>query len=578
MQIRQRPELPVELWMHILDDVVNERNHDAIARCAMVCRFFQHMCKKHLKGQLTFGSEECWNLRLWRAHATVFGIVCSTSQTLREPSCMFLTRLTELRQTRYIFVDRSRFGSRTNFNKEDVERLKTDTTAKEIGGWRGPQRVCIRGENDSKAIPHVATLAFRFAGRWTRIEKLNIRKALWPLSLRAANAAVFRDLSCFASITRLGLYDVTFPSIIAFGALVSALSGLEKLHLRDVKLTGSSALFDPRTLSDFRLLPPTKNLRHITLGHAAYDGLHEFFPSAWPCYTELLAFMTAVSNPCGKSPRVYPWGSVRNLRLDENVWWKFSSCSIARLLRALPSLENLEFATADSHLANVEITGVPTHPRPKPITIGVHCASAQPRNVAHIIRCLIHMDFPLTIMRIYATVYPFLQDAHRLVATAISELVQHAGPSLDDLGVFLQGDRYDSVIPIDAAADRYRQCDLFATTKPMSLRVYGCEASCLGVREILSHVTSRCVSSISIRFKPLEPSDRGELSEGLSQLDTVLLLPVFDNLVHVLISLKFRWSRPRLEMKECAHFMKSWLLRLHERGVLGIEICDENWR
>ncbi|KAF9811762.1 hypothetical protein IEO21_06452 [Rhodonia placenta] len=67
--------------------------------------------------------------------------------------------------------------------------------------------------------------------------------------------------------------------------------------------------------------------------------------------------MTAVSNPCGKSPRVYPWGSVCNLRLDENVWWKFSSCSIARLLRALPSLENLEFATADSHLANVEITG-----------------------------------------------------------------------------------------------------------------------------------------------------------------------------------------------------------------------------
>lgn len=52
---------------------------------------------------------------LWRAHVIVFGIIYSVSQTLCEALCLFLTRLTELRQMRYILVDRSRFGSQTNF-------------------------------------------------------------------------------------------------------------------------------------------------------------------------------------------------------------------------------------------------------------------------------------------------------------------------------------------------------------------------------------------------------------------------------------------------------------------------------
>ncbi|OSX62390.1 hypothetical protein POSPLADRAFT_1056984 [Postia placenta MAD-698-R-SB12] len=518
MQISEGSSLPVELWMHILDDVAEEQNYDAIARCARVCRFFEHMCKKHLQDDLTFSSEE------------------------------------------------------------GVEHLKTDTAEMEIGGWRGPQFATIVGERDSKAIPHVATFASRFAGRWTQIWVLTIENASWPSSLRAANAAVFRDLSRLASITRLVLEYVTFPSIVTFGALVSALPRLERLHLRDVTLTGSSGLFDPRTLAEFRLLPPTKNLQHITLGHVSDYGSHKFIPSAWPCYTELLAFIVAVSNPCGKSPRVYPWGSVCNLRLDENVWWKFSSSSIARLLHALPSLENLKFATADSTVADLEITGLPAHPRLEPIAIGVHCATAQSQHVARIIRCLIDMDFPLTVMRIYATVYPFLRDAHRLVATAINELVHHAGPSLDDLGVFLQGDRYDSVIPIDAAADRYRRCDLFANTNPTSLRIYGCDASCLGVREILSHVTSRCVASVNIHFRSLERRDRGELGEGLSQLDTVLLLPVFDNLLHVLIWARFPQFQPQAEMEKWAHSMKSSMSSLDERRVLGIELRDEDSR
>ncbi|OSX62410.1 hypothetical protein POSPLADRAFT_1181506 [Postia placenta MAD-698-R-SB12] len=519
MQISQGPSLPVELWMQILDNVTEEQNLDAIARCARVCQFFKHMCEKHLWDGLGF------------------------------------------------------------WDDEDMERLKTDTAETGIGGWRGPQRVTIWSGKDSKSIPHVATFASRFAGRWTRIEQLRFAETSWPSSLRAADAAVFRNLSGFASITKLDLYDVTFPSIVTFGALISALSGLNELYLLDVNFTGSSVLSNPRTLSDFRLLPPTKNLRNIIVGYVSEDGHHGFHPSAWPCYIELLTFMIAVSNPCGKSPRVYPWGSVRNLRLDENVWWKFSSSSIARLLHALPSLENLNFATADSNVADLEITSVPAQPRLEPIAIGVYGASAQPRNVAHIIRRLIDMDYPLRIMRIYAAVYPFLEDTDTLVATAINELVQHAGPSLDDLGLFLKGNKDDADwapfgehSELDAAADQHRQCDFFENTNPTSLRIHGCDASCLGAREILSHFTLRCVSSVNVRFKPLARSDRRELSEGLSQLDTVLLPSVFHNLVHVLISVRFARSRCHVEMKEMtewAHLVKSCLARLHELGILG---------
>ncbi|KAF9812438.1 hypothetical protein IEO21_06200 [Rhodonia placenta] len=411
--------------MHILDDVAEEQNYDAIARCARVCRFFEHMCKKHLQDDLTFSSEE------------------------------------------------------------GVEHLKTDTAEMEIGGWRGPQFATIVGERDSKAIPHVATFASRFAGRWTQIWVLTIVNASWPSSLRAANAAVFRDLSRLASITRLVLEYVTFPSIVTFGALVSALPRLERLHLRDVTLTGSSGLFDPRTLAEFRLLPPTKNLQHITLGHVSDYGSHKFIPSAWPCYTELLAFIVAVSNPCGKSPRVYPWGSVRFLRL--NVWWKFSSSSIARLLRALPSLENLDFATTEGDIETLKVTYVPAHPRLEPITISVH----------------------------------------------------------------------------------YRQCDLFANANPKSLRIDGCDASCLGVREILSHVTSRCVSSVNIRFNESIQRDDEGWSEGLSQLDTALSLPVFNNLVHVLLSVNYGLDLHWHEVEKWTYLMKSCLAIVDKRGILG---------
>lgn len=476
-------------------------------------------------------------------------------------------------------------------DKGDVYRARKKFRSRGLMAWPRVNSVSIRGRGYTKAIPHIESFASFFAtGNWVRIDVMTIEWASWPSLLRAPDAAVFKDFSCFARISNLILDHVTFPSIVTFGALVSALPRLVMLILRDVKLSGSSFLFDPRTLSDFRLLPSPKNLQYIVLGAMSDDGDYVLNPSAWPYYTELLAFMAAVGDPCRGSTRGYPWGSVRVLRLDENIWWKFSSSSIARLLRALPSLELFEFATADRFLADLEITGIPAHPRLEPITIRVNCATSRPQHVARIIRCLIDMDYPLTIIGIDSTVYPCLQEADTLVTTAINELVQHAGPSLDDLGLILEGYRYGEYYPPDQHNSIYAcesatmvslwrrallipfidcQCDLFVNTNPTSFRIYGCDASCLGVREILSHVTSRCVSSLIICFKRLERSDRGALSEGLSRLDTVLLLPVFDNLVHVLISVEVPSTLLVEEMTEWAHSMKSCLARLHEQGMVG---------
>lgn len=64
-------------------------------------------------GQLESG--QCWTsvgtLGLWRARTTVFGNVCSTSETsLCEPFCTFFTRLIEL----------SRFGFQISFSRQGL--------------------------------------------------------------------------------------------------------------------------------------------------------------------------------------------------------------------------------------------------------------------------------------------------------------------------------------------------------------------------------------------------------------------------------------------------------------------------
>lgn len=81
--------------------------------------------------------------------------------------------------------------------------------------------------------------------------------------------------------------------------------------------------------------------------------------------------------------------------------------------------------------------------------------------------------------------------------------------------------------------------------------------------------SSRFESNISSQW-----SDRGELSDVFTQLDVVLSLPVFDNLVRVLIHVEFGKHHRRLheeEMQQWAYLMKPCLASLDKRGVLKID-------
>lgn len=116
---------------------------------------------------------------------------------------------------------------------------------------------------------------------------------------------------------------------------------------------------------------------------------------------------------------------------------------------------------------------------------------------------------------------------------------------------------------------QYHHLDLSENTNLQSLRIHHHLASCVDMCEILSRVTSRCISSvyIDITSDSSEPTKQGELSEGLSRLDAVLSLPVFDNLVNVSIqpSLVVANARMKGSMKAC-------LTRLRRRGILKIEV------
>lgn len=68
------------------------------------------------------------------------------------------------------------------------------------------------------------------------------------------------------------------------------------------------------------------------------------------------------------------------------------------------------------------------------------------------------------------------------------------------------------------------------------------------------------------------------MNDVLSQLDAVLSFPVFDNLAHVYIWVKFNERSLDLhwhEVEKWTYLMKSCLAIVDKRGILGIQICDD---
>lgn len=211
----------------------------------------------------------------------------------------------------------------------------------------------------------------------------------------------------------------------------------------------------------------------------------------------------------------------------------------------------------------------------------MQCADAQPLHGAHIIRCLIKMDYPLRITQISTPVYSFPQKADT-VAIAINEMVRHAGSSLDHLALVIEaGRRGKDSLPdqhrtLVGAAYQYHDLDLSESSNLKSLSIHDQHTSCVSVCDILSRVTSRCVSCVEIKFNysSFGWRSQAELSNGLSQLDAVLSRPVFDNLVHIPISARFQQHSMSGKERIRACWIKSRLRCLDQRAIIGINIID----
>ncbi|EED81589.1 predicted protein [Postia placenta Mad-698-R] len=114
-----------------------------------------------------------------------------------------------------------------------LERCRVvDASGGKLRRWGGPERVSVNGghgEDGRRPIPHLATFASRFAGRWPRVDELSTDNAVWRTRDLDVDA-VLRDLAV-SSITELYLYDIIFPSISTLGRLASPWSVVRELTL-----------------------------------------------------------------------------------------------------------------------------------------------------------------------------------------------------------------------------------------------------------------------------------------------------------------------------------------------------------
>lgn len=123
------PFLPAEIWLQVFDELARGGDHDAIQVCAAVCRVFAEWSKQYIGGT-TF-----WSAFTFR-------------------------------------------------NGAEVRRAVEFLPKKDLKVWLlRAHSVSIVGGANTRKIPHKASFASTFAGRWARIGTLFIEKASWPSSL-----------------------------------------------------------------------------------------------------------------------------------------------------------------------------------------------------------------------------------------------------------------------------------------------------------------------------------------------------------------------------------------------------------
>ncbi|OSX56827.1 hypothetical protein POSPLADRAFT_1158987 [Postia placenta MAD-698-R-SB12] len=99
------------------------------------------------------------------------------------------------------------------------------------------RRVRLRGDpghtHTRVLMQHIGPFAPMLAGKLTRLDDFWIMAAVWMPGLMHYNTFLF--FSAFTSVTRLGLIEVTFPTVLTFGRLVCSLPNLVHLRCRSLK-------------------------------------------------------------------------------------------------------------------------------------------------------------------------------------------------------------------------------------------------------------------------------------------------------------------------------------------------------
>ncbi|KAH9830454.1 uncharacterized protein C8Q71DRAFT_862464 [Rhodofomes roseus] len=147
----------------------------------------------------------------------------------------------------------------------------------------------VRGdpkEETRKPIPQLGTLAAVFAASPPYAKDMGIWHATWQSSLIPKD--VFLHLTTFVAVTRLTLAHVTFPTVLTFGRLTSALPNLQTLACRDVafekKRFPIAFLAGPSTIVDFNMLcgtPMDEVVDFLVTTAGIAQGLEELRVAFW---------------------------------------------------------------------------------------------------------------------------------------------------------------------------------------------------------------------------------------------------------------------------------------------------------
>ncbi|OSX65968.1 hypothetical protein POSPLADRAFT_1131289 [Postia placenta MAD-698-R-SB12] len=464
-----RRPLPLEVWLLIVDELGAAREYDALEACAEA------------------SSKE--------------------SQLLNE------------RAKKYI---PNELGFRT---PEEVASIRV---ARKLG-WLGPKCVRIEGgehRGERLPIPHLATFASRLARKWYNVSVMVIKRAEWRAQ-DLDSPSLSLNLCYFASITRLHLHDVAFPTVRAFWRLVCAFPDLVTLRAYDIEIANTA--IDARTLAALRLLSAPVELGVIEIVTEQ--------PGDFAARTDCAKLFQAIT------PQAVPFLKTSLWSLVSELDFQHVTCStaaaFARLLCALPALKKLSIRGPCTFLE--QSTDVPDMTfRLDRLDLGKDFSlQSESQSVDALIGLFTQPRAGGGLRDISVWLSPYLR-VMTSTDVALNRLVKHAGRSLSGLGLRAlpeDGFRLYSKASILAAPNTVRSFNIAANT---DLSFLGCSIEFKSDKfqdspllEMLHNITSEWITHVSVTFQVKNAADLPRFWIALSQLDLALSRNAFTNLRRV---------------------------------------------